>query len=140
MIVFDLRCGVGHVFEAWFGSTEDYDRQRAAERVSCPMCGDVAVAKAVMAPNVASKGNRSVAPADAKAMLARLAKAQAKVLGRSTWVGRDFASEARAIHAGEKPEASIYGQASPAEVTSLLEEGVPVAPLPLPVVPPESVN
>ena len=58
MIVFDLKCGGGHVFEAWFGSTADYESQRERSLIACPMCGDIAIDKAVMAPNVAAKGNR----------------------------------------------------------------------------------
>ena len=140
MIVFDLKCGGGHVFEAWFGSSGAFGEQRDRRLIACPMCGDADVEKAVMAPNVAAKGNRAMAPVEAKALLKRLAEAQAKVVGASTWVGGNFAKEARAIHAGEKPGASIYGQASAAEVSALVEDGVPVAPLPFPVPPPDTVN
>ena len=58
MIVFDLRCGHGHVFEAWFGSSAAYEEQRAGGMIACPMCGSAEIGKAVMAPNVAAKGNR----------------------------------------------------------------------------------
>jgi len=148
MIVFDLSCGAGHVFEAWFGSSADYDSQRERGLVSCPVCGASEIGKAVMAPNVGAKGNRatvpvpmrggSPAPADVKAMLAALAKAQAKVLEGSEHVGARFADEARAIHDGDAPERAIHGQATVAEARSLVEDGVPVVPLPLPVVPPEA--
>src|SRR3546814_5191358 len=90
MIVFDLRCAGGHVFEAWFGSSADYDDQRARNLVACPICGDASVEKALMAPNVAAKGNRTgdAAPAEVKAALAALAAAQEKALEGSEWVGR----------------------------------------------------
>lgn len=140
MIVFDLRCGGGHVFEAWFASTAAFDDQRDRGLIACAICGDTAIAKAVMAPNVAAKGNRETAAPASAAMLAQLAKAQAKALEGSRWVGRDFAAEARAMHAGEKPDALIHGQASIADVGRLVEEGVPIAPLPLPVVPPKALN
>lgn len=140
MIVFDLRCaGGGHVFEAWFASSSAFEEQRVGGLLACPMCGDSDVAKAVMSPNVAAKGNRAPAP-EAKAMLAKLAEAQARALQNSRWVGGDFAAEARAMHAGEKPDAPIHGQASAAEVGQLVEEGVPVLPLPLPVAPPKALN
>ena len=61
MIVFDLRCGAGHVFEAWFGSTADYDAQQARRLIACPVCDDTAIGKAVMAPAVPAKGNRALA-------------------------------------------------------------------------------
>lgn len=152
MIVFDLRCTAGHVFEAWFGSSGDYADQKARGLLSCPICGDAAVDKAVMAPNVGAKGNRTTAAAvpatlpggldaeKAKQLLAELAKVQAKVLESSDWVGRDFAREARAIHDGESTHRSIHGEASPAEVKALIEDGIGVAPLPLPVTPPEKQN
>lgn len=141
MIVFDLRCGQGgHVFEAWFASSTAFEEQRDQRLIACPVCGDVAIDKALMAPNVAPKGNRAVTPAAAKSLLARLAEAQARALKDSRWVGTDFATEARAMHAGEKPDAPIHGQASVAEVGKLVEEGVPITPLPLPITPPKAVN
>lgn len=143
MIVFDLKCGADHVFEAWFGSSGAYEAQAAAGQIACPVCGDVAVAKAVMAPAVAAKGNSRPATMDAATMkrtLQAMAQAQAKALESSTWVGGGFAAKARAIHAGEAPEAVIHGQATVAEARELVEEGVPVAPLLFPVVPPEAVN
>ncbi len=141
MIVFDLRCARdGHVFEAWFASSAAFDDQKARGLLACPSCGTDEIEKAMMAPNVAPKGNRGVARAEAKALLAKLATAQARALAGSRWVGGEFAAEARAMHAGDKPDAPIHGQASVAEARQLVEEGVPIAPLPLPVTPPETVN
>jgi len=141
VIVFDLRCARdGHVFEAWFASSAAFDDQKARGLLACPSCGTAEIEKAMMAPNVAPKGNRGVAPAEAKALLAKLATAQARALAGSRWVGGEFAAEARAMHAGDKPDAPIHGQASVAEARQLVEEGVPIAPLPLPVTPPETVN
>lgn len=141
MIVFDLRCARdGHVFEAWFASSAAFDDQKARGLLACPSCGTDEIEKAMMAPNVAPMGNRGVAPAEAKALLAKLATAQARALAGSRWVGGEFAAEARAMHAGDKPDAPIHGQASVAEARQLVEEGVPIAPLPLPVTPPETVN
>jgi hypothetical protein len=144
VIVFDLRCGGGHVFEAWFASSAAFDEQRDRKLVACPLCGDVQIGKAVMAPHVGPKGNRATSPAatdeDRRAMLARLAEAQAQLLSRSRWVGSDFAREARAMHDGDSEHGAIHGQASAAEVTALIEDGVPVAPLPLPVTPPKQLN
>ncbi|WP_242097563.1 MULTISPECIES: DUF1178 family protein [unclassified Sphingomonas] len=139
MIVFDLRCANAHVFEAWFASTTAYEEQAGAGQVRCPLCDDPDVTKAVMAPNVAAKGNR-VSHAEAKAAISALAAAQAKALASSSWVGADFATRARAMHLGEEKHAPIHGQASLAEAKALVDEGVPVAPLPLPVVPPKALN
>lgn len=152
MIIFDLKCApAGHVFEAWFGSSEDWESQKARGLVSCPLCGAGDVAKAVMAPNVAPKGNRAPAAAKApdlfsgdaervKAMLAAAAAIQRKMLEKSESVGARFADEARAIHLGEAEARPIHGRATRAEAESLIEEGVPVAPLPFPVVEPGEEN
>ena len=142
MIVFDLRCGQGHVFEAWFASSGAYDEQRAAGRVRCPLCDDAAIEKAVMAPAIPIKGNRrpEVSPAAVKAALGALAAAQKRALDTSTWVGTGFAAEARAMHSGDKAETPIHGQATLKEAKALADEGVPIAPLPFPVLPPDAVN
>lgn len=140
MIVFDLRCATGHVFEAWFANGAAYDDQRAAGQVVCPLCGDGTIEKAAMAPAVPAKGNAGPPPAAVKAFIAKLAAEQAKALANSTWVGSAFPARARAMHAGEESQAVIHGQATVAEAKALAAEGVPVAPLPLPVVPPEERN
>jgi hypothetical protein len=143
VIVFDLRCGGGHVFEAWFGSSDAYESQRKAGQVQCPVCNDADVTKAVMAPAIPSKSNSKPSPPSPEALKAAmkvLAARQAKALESSEWVGTAFADRARAMHLGEEKQATIHGQASLAEAKALVEEGVPVAPLPLPVVPPEKTN
>lgn len=140
MIAFDLRCGLDHVFEAWFRSSADYDDQLARGLIPCPMCGGVVIGKAVMAPNVAAKGNQRsnvpvrhaqeaaesaipgadtpmpVAanapglPPEMMALLGKIAEAQAATLPQSRWVGKRFADEARALHA----ESEATGVAAPA--------------------------
>lgn len=149
MIVFDLRCADGHVFEIWFGSTNDYENQKARGLVACPYCGDTGVEKAVMAPRVAAKSNRNAPsrqtmakpdPEKLKQVMTAMAEIQKKLLADSTFVGSRFADEARAMHHGEKDERPIHGKATLEETRSLIEEGVPVAPLPLPVVDPREEN
>lgn len=138
MIIFDLKCAAqGHVFEAWFGSSEDYEAQRARGLVACPICGASEVDKAPMAPNIPAKG---AAPEVVKAVLADMAAAQKKMLAGSDFVGDKFAEEARAIHLGESEARAIHGQATPQEAEDLRDEGIPVAPLPFPVPPPETEN
>jgi hypothetical protein len=155
MIVFDLKCAHDHVFEAWFGSSNTYEEQRARGLVTCPLCGDAQVSKALMAPNLAAKGNSkrkaqpavasappapAVTPDGMKAALHALAQAQSKALEKSEWVGRSFADRARAMHAGEQAASPIHGQSTKAEAIALIEDGVPIAPLLLPVVPPDVLN
>jgi hypothetical protein len=151
LIIFDLKCAPqGHVFEAWFGSTADYEAQKARGLVSCPLCGALEVHKAPMAPAVGAKGN-SKAPAappelysgdagQVKAMLAAAAALQKKLLEGSESVGDRFANEARAIHLGDAEARAIHGSATRAQAESLIEDGIPVAPLPFPVVDPGAEN
>jgi hypothetical protein len=108
--------------------------------IACPVCASTVVEKAIMAPRLAAGGAGDRSPDEIKAMLGALAGAQAKVLEKSRWVGKSFAAEARAMHEGERQHETIHGQASPAEVKSLVADGVPIAPLPLPVVPPDQTN
>lgn len=155
MIVFDLRCSPnGHVFEAWFGSSDDYESQRQRGLVQCPLCGAEAVEKAVMAPRVGAKGNQAATPArpparqdivssdpaEVKTMLATMAALQKKMLESADYVGTRFADEARAIHLGETEARPIYGKATDAETRSLAEEGIEVAALPFPLVAPGEEN
>ena len=149
MIIFDLKCGPqGHVFEAWFASSAAFDDQQARGLVACPLCGSAEIAKAPMAPAVPAKANsRGTAPApassaleEAKAMLAAAAAAQKRLLAGSEALGDRFAAEARAIHLGDADPRPIHGEATLAEAESLIEEGVPIAPLPFPVIPPGEEN
>jgi hypothetical protein len=152
MIIFDLKCAPqGHVFEAWFDSSAAFAEQRERGLVACPLCGSADIAKAPMAPALGAKGNASAPPAGAgglfsgsaeevKAMLAAAAALQKTMLAGSESVGDRFADEARAIHLGEADRRPIHGEATRAEAESLIEEGVPIAPLPFPVVPPGEEN
>jgi hypothetical protein len=164
MIVFDLECRAGgHRFEGWFASSEDFAAQQARGLVACPTCGALEVDKALSAPHVGRKGNQiavsapaaevlpAAAPApqpmanaplppEAAAMLKAMAAMQAEALKSSTWVGDSFAEDVRAMHYGEKDAALVHGRASPGEVKELIEEGIPVAPVLVPVVPPGEVN
>lgn len=156
MIVFDLHCAHGHRFEGWFGSSSDFEDQHARGLVQCPECGSGEVGKAPMAPAVPAKGNtvtkapeqsgadvphsNQPIPAEVQQAMKALAKAQEKALKNSTWVGKDFAEQSRKMHYGEREEAAIHGQASLEEAKALVDEGVPVAPLPFPVAPPEDLN
>lgn len=135
MIRYALRCDHDHAFEAWFGSSTDYDDQEARGLVECPFCASHAIRKQIMAPAVKTSEMASAAPEpDAHAtqtmMMEALGKVRAYVEDNFDYVGDAFANEARAIHEGRSEERGIYGEATPAEVKRLAEDGVPVAPLP----------
>ena len=133
MIRYALACEHGHGFEAWFGSSSDYDAQAAKGLVECPVCASTAVAKQIMAPAVA--GTKAVAstPPDGrtlKMMREAMGQVRRHVESNFDYVGDRFAKEARDIHEGRSQERGIYGEATPAQVRSLREDGVGVAPLP----------
>ena len=133
MIVFDLQCqDSGDRFEAWFQSSADYDQQQERGLVQCPVCQSARVTKAPMAPSVPKKGG--------DAAIERLAAMQAKFLKDSEWVGDRFADEARSMHSGEVDPRPVHGNATLADARALIDEGIPIAPLPLPVTPPNQVN
>jgi hypothetical protein len=133
MIVFDLQCrDGGETFEAWFRSSADYEEQRAAQLVECPFCQSANVEKAPMAPSVPKKGSDNP--------LSRIAAMQAEMLKESRWVGEEFADTARAMHSGEIAHEQVHGKATIEQAKSLVDDGIPVAPLPLPVTPPNQVN
>lgn len=138
MIVFDLQCLASEDrFEAWFRSNADYERQLEQGLVQCPMCQSSQVTKAPMAPRVPRKGAGEPEIGDA---LGKLASLQAELLRDSKWIGDEFADTARAMHLGEIDTAAVHGEATTEQARSLVEDGVPIAPLPLPVVPPNQVN
>ena len=146
MIRYTLKCDQDHVFESWFASAEAYEKLRAAGMVSCTHCGSPRVEKALMAPAVRPARKAGAAPeaaeatppgaphlsAPAGALEEAIAAMRRAVEENSDYVGEDFAREARAMHAGEAPERAIHGEARPEEARALIEEGVPVTPLPFP--------
>ena len=137
MIRYALACEHEHEFEGWFGSSGDFDDQQARGFVSCPVCDSKAVRKQIMAPAVAGtkrKGQDASSPqtqAQTQAMMMEaMGRVRRHVEENFDDVGDAFAREARAIHEGRSEERGIYGQATAEEVRDLVEDGVPVAPLP----------
>lgn len=143
MIVFDLKCSSGHQFEAWFRSSSAYEDQLAAGIVECPHCGSIEVSKALMAPNVATKGNQKAEPTPVAAKsgdanLNQVAAEARKVMEKlrdhventCDYVGKNFTEEARKIHYGEAEERGIYGESTAEETKELIDEGVEILPLP----------
>ena len=138
MIVLDVACSTGHRFEGWFANAEAFEDQRTRGLVSCPSCGDNAVERALSVPRIA--GRRSNDIPSPKQMLATIAAMQAASLKDSTWVGKEFAGKARDMAEGAIPQATIHGEATPAEAKALREDGVAVMPLLCPVAKPSEVN
>lgn len=134
MIKYALSCDHAHAFEGWFGSSSDYDDQAARGLVDCPVCGSKGVRKQIMAPAVAGTKAQKAAPEpDARTremMKTALGEMRRQVEDSFDYVGDSFAQEARDIHDGKSEDRGIYGEASPAEVKALVEDGIRIAPLP----------
>ncbi len=133
MIRYALVCDLDHEFEGWFAASDDFETQRDAGRLQCPACGSPEVRKQIMAPAVAGTKKRAKPePNMRQVMMEAMGRVRRHVEENFDDVGDAFATEARAIHEGRAEERGIYGQATPAEVKGLVEDGVPVAPLPPP--------
>ena len=147
MIRYSLTCAKGHGFDSWFQNAAAYDGLRAAGQVACPLCGDAQVDKVLMTPAVrparkaeareASAPVPDVPPSVSGPLRApqsdvevAIAELRRQIEANSDYVGMNFVAEARRMHSGEVPERAIHGEARPEEARQLLEEGVPVAPLP----------
>lgn len=132
MIRYALICEHEHEFEGWFGSSGDYDDQQSRGLLECPMCASKAVRKQIMAPAVS--GTKRTAKEQSQPTQAMMLEAMSRIRKHVEEnfddVGDAFAKEARAMHEGKTEARGIYGQATPTEVKELVEDGVPVAPLP----------
>jgi hypothetical protein len=135
MIRYALVCDQSHEFEGWFAAASDFDGQAERGQIECPVCGSHTVRKQIMSPAVAGAKKRGEAAAETPGakqamMMEAMARVRAHVEDTFDYVGDTFAREARAIHEGKSEDRGIYGEATPAEVKGLVEDGVPVAALP----------
>jgi hypothetical protein len=152
MIRYNLRCERGHAFESWFQSSSAYESQEKRKLVNCPACGSANVERAIMAPQIVSQKGRDraapapvaapstdvTAPASTPLMMAqerelriKLRELRDHIVKNADNVGERFPNEARKMHYGDIEHRPIYGEASPDEARSLIEEGVEVSPLPV---------
>ncbi|SHH84724.1 DUF1178 family protein [Marivita hallyeonensis] len=136
MIQYTLKCAQDHQFDSWFQSGSAFDKLHAAGMVNCVVCGSNDVSKAMMAPRVSTKDAPDAVPAKPKLSTPAspaeqaLAELKAYVEKNSDYVGKNFATEARAIHDGVSPDRPIWGETRGDEAKKLIEDGIPVAPLP----------
>ena len=129
MIRFTLKCAEGHSFESWFKSNAAFDQLSAQALISCPDCGGTDVRKALMAPSVAV-ARAETDPAEQADLAQRIAQLRAEVEAHSDYVGADFVTQARAMYLGDIPDRPIHGEAAMSEAKALIDEGVPIMPLP----------
>lgn len=130
MVRYSLTCADGHRFESWFQSAGAFDSLATRGLLTCAECGSAKVEKALMAPAVATSPSQPALSAPRDQREAALAAIRRHIEESSDYVGLSFAAEARRIHTGEAPERNIWGEAKPEEARALLDDGIPVAPLP----------
>ena len=135
MKVFNLSCDNEHAFEGWFASARDFDRQREAKLIECPVCGSHSVRKLLSAPRInlgaeAPQEKQPVAMPNDAAMQSMLLQMAKHIQANTEDVGERFPEEARAIHYDEAPKRSIRGLASREQAAELSEEGIEVLPVP----------
>jgi len=155
MIVYDLQCGDGHRFEGWFGSADEFQAQCARGLLTCPNCGVTDVVRVPSAARINTGVSIQAQQAPQSHEMAResasglpvegtegrdpIAIAQMlysrfvdTLLTQTEDVGKDFPAEARRIHSDQAPKRGIRGQATQEEHDALVDEGIPVARLPIP--------
>jgi len=138
MIRYTLKCKQGHSFDSWFQSADGFDRLLSSGMVACAVCGESTVQKAIMTPRLRPARASCVEKPPTKGALTKPASPQEqklrelrqKIEANSENVGSEFAREARAIHEGNAPARAIIGEAKFEEAKSLIDDGIPVAPLP----------
>lgn len=140
MIQFSLKCTNGHGFDSWFKSGAAFEQLQTGRMVECPICGSPEVTKALMSPRLSTGGDKeptplpvdraSLALAPSSELEMAIARLREQVRENSDYVGDKFATEARLIHSGEAPQRAIYGEAALDDARRLVEDGIPVLPLP----------
>ena len=135
MIQYALKCKDGHTFDSWFKSASAFEALERSGHLSCAVCGSPEVSKALMAPNVSTQDQQEqsadtslTSPVNEQEQA--LAALRKHVEENADYVGNKFADEARSMYLGAEPERAIYGEANGAEAKALIEDGIPVAPLP----------
>ena len=129
MIRYALTCTKDHAFDSWFQSADAFDKLLSTGMITCAVCGSDEVKKSIMAPRVRTSDDKPLSAPASPAEQA-LKELRAKVEANSEHVGTDFAKEARAMHEGLSPERSIYGEAKIQDAKALIDDGIPVVPLP----------
>ncbi len=132
MIVFDLQCGSGHIFEGWFKDGQAYQEQNEKRLISCPICSDTSVSKLPSAFAVRSSQGQKLPEKHTE--FAELGKELADFMDKHFEnVGSNFAKEALMMHYGVSESRNIRGTSSPEEEKTLEKEGIRFFKLPIPV-------
>lgn len=147
MIKFSLSCDRNHIFDSWFESNKAFETLNSKELLTCPMCNSTQIGKNIMAPNIVAKDKTSTIKCksqekkkkiDLQKPLSKyeeaLQKLKKEIEKNSEYVGKNFVEQARLMYKCDTKKRSIHGEASLKEAKELVEEGIPVTPLPWPVI------
>ena len=135
MILYKLKCSNGHNFDSWFKSSETFEKLNKIGQIKCEFCDSQSIEKELMSPGL------QISSSDKKVEKNLLTKSHSeaekilkefkeKIEKNTENVGRDFAKVARQIHDGEAPNRSIIGEATAQETIDLIEDEIPITPLP----------
>ena len=136
MILYDLICDNEHTFEAWFASSEQFDKQNKKKLINCPICNSNSIRKALMAPKLrgTKKSNQSFKQKkeqnETKKLAKKLKQLKKFIENNTEDVGKNFTEEAKKIYYGETKPRSIRGETTREQAKELIEEGIPIAKLP----------
>ena len=133
MINYTLKCDQNHTFDSWFKSAEAFEMLVKKSMVVCSECGSTKITKAIMATSVSTyrkKGNKPSELEKKSKLKNDILELKKKIEANSEYVGNNFANEARSMYLGETPERSIYGEAKADDAKKLIDDGIPVMPLP----------
>ena len=130
MINFNLICKICSTeFEGWFDNSKEFEKQKRNNFLLCPSCNSPSISKSLMTPNLSKKDN-SKKVVIKKAMINDIKKYKKIIEKNFDYVGDDFTEEAKKIKYGETKDRPIYGEASIEQTKELIEEEIPVVPLP----------
>ncbi len=129
MIVYDLQCSQGHVFEGWFRGRQEMEQEKDAGRLTCPMCGAREIQLLPSGGHFSRKSPDSPSTRSRPLSSESLSDYLEKNFEN---VGPDFAEVAFKIHFGETDPKNIRGSVTPEEEKDLKEEGVEYLKVPIP--------
>ena len=136
MIKYDLICSLSHSFEGWFSSSTDYEEQNKKGLVSCPICGDLNIERAIVAPSIKKSKpekdlkKRNISNLNEAELQTKIRTITKEIEKNTIDVGDNFAEEATMIYNGKKKSKPIRGTATKKEEKELKKEGVPYIKLP----------
>jgi hypothetical protein len=112
------------LFDSWFASSQEYDKLKKKNFLSCHNCYSKKIEKTLMSPKLLNKKNENE-NIKSRNIKKTISKYQKFIKNNFEYVGKNFAYEARSIHYDtKKKEKGIYGTASTDEIKELKEEGI----------------